>query len=154
MVRNTFIAEGIDLVTTPGYQAKFNGQTTVASNQIGTFTNSNTVTGMPIDAGLVLATAGATNSLSGGASPASDNCLDLSPALYQTYHSNGGTQSMNNVACLTFYVIPKNNTLSFRYSFATFTIRFVASVYDLSSHIKQESSIFKWFCFLANTTGK
>lgn len=120
LVSNNFIAEGIELVTTPGYQAKFNGQTTVASNQIGTFTNSNTTTGMPIDAGIVLATAGATNSLSGGAVPASDNCLDLSPALYQTYHSNGGTQSMNNVACLTFYVIPKNNTLSFRYSFASF----------------------------------
>ncbi|MCF0210153.1 MAG: gliding motility-associated C-terminal domain-containing protein [Bacteroidales bacterium] len=126
LVANNFVAEGVELVTTPAYAAKFNGQTTINSNQIGTFTNANTIgQNMPIDAGIVMVTGNCTDAGQGSysgiesSSAEANSCQTYSPALYQTYHNNGGTQSMNDAACLTFYVIPKNNTLSFKYSFAS-----------------------------------
>ncbi|MBQ9254430.1 MAG: choice-of-anchor L domain-containing protein [Bacteroidales bacterium] len=136
VVQNNFIADGVELVTTAGLEPKFNGQTTVGSTmsngasgcQMGIFTNADTTgTNMPINAGIVLVTGNYTSAAAGNHSgiesndttSLSNNCYDYSPALYTTYHSQGDTLNMNDVACLTFYVIPKSNTLSFKYSFAS-----------------------------------
>lgn len=133
LIRQNFISDSsVELVTAYGYEPKFNGQTTIsypAYNQLGTFTNANTSgTNMPLSSGIVMVTgictdAGSTSSqtiVSSVASPPCENCaLSYSPSLYYVYRATGATNSMNDVACMSFWIVPKSERISFGYSFAS-----------------------------------
>ena len=122
LIRQNFISDSsVELVTAYGYEPKFNGQTTIsypAYNQLGTFTNANTSgTNMPLSSGIVMVTgictdAGSTSSqtiASSVASPPCENCaLSYSPSLYYVYRATGATESMNDVACMSFWIVPKS----------------------------------------------
>ncbi|MCH3924535.1 MAG: choice-of-anchor L domain-containing protein [Bacteroidales bacterium] len=125
LLRNYFLGQGIDLDTTQ--QIIFNGNTNILSNQIGIFTNQTTTAGnVQADSGIVMVTGNRIDASSGSHSGiesthvniASDG-NDVSPALYNLYHGQGGTRDMNDIACLSFTIIPKNDQLSFKYVFAS-----------------------------------
>lgn len=133
LIRQNFISDSsVELVVEYGREPKFNGQTTIsypAYNQLGTFTNANTTgNNMPLASGIVMVTgnctdAGSTTSqgiVSSTSSPACNDCaLERSPSLYYTYRATGSTQDMNDVACMSFWIIPKSEKISFGYSFAS-----------------------------------
>ncbi len=107
--------------------AKFNGQTTVNSNQIGTFTNVTTTSpNIPVASGIVLVTGVSSDAAAGSSSgnesssaePASDGD-GISIPLTNTLRSQGNNQSMNDVAVLQFDFIPSGDRVSFKYSFAS-----------------------------------
>lgn len=107
--------------------ARFNGQQTVNSNQIGTFTNPTIATpNMPIGAGIVMVTGDCNDAASGSsmgaegsqANPASDGD-GISIPLTNTLRATGNTESMNDVAVLAFDFIPSGVEVSFKYSFAS-----------------------------------
>lgn len=107
--------------------ARFNGQQTINSNQIGTFVNPTTHgTNMPIGAGIVMVTGDCNDAASGSsevtrssqANPASDGD-GISIALTRTLRGTGSTKDMNDVAVLAFDFIPSGGEMSFKYSFAS-----------------------------------
>ena len=107
--------------------AKFNGQEVINSNAVGVFTNGAIVSpNMPVAAGIVMVTGNCSDGGSGNysstesstASPAS-NGDGISIALTNTLRGQGNTQSMNDVAVLTFDFIPSGEEVSFKYSFAS-----------------------------------
>ncbi len=109
------------------FNGKFNGQTTVNSNAIATFTNGTTTSpNMPVGGGILMTTGaysdagvGTSNGIvSSQISPASDGD-NVSPALRIALRSTGNTQSMNDVAVLQFDFIPSGEEVSFKYSFAS-----------------------------------
>ncbi|MEE1097952.1 MAG: choice-of-anchor L domain-containing protein [Bacteroidales bacterium] len=109
------------------FNGKFNGQTTVNSNAIATFSNGATNTpNMPVAGGILMTTGAYTDAgvgsssgiVSSSISPASDGD-DVSPALRIALRSTGNTQSMNDVAVLQFEFIPSGEEISFKYSFAS-----------------------------------
>ncbi len=107
---------------------KFNGQTTINSNQIGTFTNANTASpNVPISAGIVMTTSDCQDAAAGvsdnietsTASPAL-NGGSASPALLRELQSRGfSSNHMHEVAVLQFDFIPSGDQVSFKYSFAS-----------------------------------
>lgn len=129
LIQQYFISdESVELDLSYGHEPKFNGATTSTSTQLGTFTNANTSgNNMPISSGIVITT-GSYEQTGVGSGPYDgtqsgpgycQDCGANSPALYQTYQSQGGTRQMNDVACLSFWVIPKSDALSFSYCFAS-----------------------------------
>lgn len=128
LLENSFLGSGIELDTTSIIY--FNGSSTLSSNQIGTFTNQTiTSPNVPIRSGIVMVTGACTDAGQGShsgiqstpSSPSHDDNADhdVSIALYNTYHGQGGSQNMNDIACLNFTVIPKNDQMSFKYAFAS-----------------------------------
>lgn len=90
------------------FNGRFNGQPTINSNAIGTFTNPTTTgNNMPVAGGIVMATGDCQDAASGTfsgttgshISPACDGD-DKSPALTSALRSSGNTQNMNDVAVL------------------------------------------------------
>lgn len=109
------------------FNGRFNGQPTINSNAIGTFTNPTTTgNNMPVAGGIVMATGDCQDAASGTfsgttgshISPACDGD-DKSPALTSALRSSGNTQTMNDVAVLQFDFIPSGEQVSFKYSFAS-----------------------------------
>ncbi len=109
------------------FNGKFNGQSVVNSNAIGTFLNPSTdAPNMPVSGGIIMATGNCNDGASGNSggiegssiSPASDGD-DVSTALMYALRGSGNTQSMNDVAVLQFDFIPSGEEVSFKYSFAS-----------------------------------
>ena len=107
--------------------ATFNGQEVINSNAVGVVTNGAIVSpNMPVAAGIVMVTGNCSDGGSGNysstesstASPASDGD-GISIALTNTLRGQGNTQSMNDVAVLTFDFIPSGEEVSFQYRFAS-----------------------------------
>ncbi|MBR1768939.1 MAG: choice-of-anchor L domain-containing protein [Bacteroidales bacterium] len=129
LVNDYFISdESVELDTYPTRAPKFNGQTVINSNAIGTFTNATTGgTNMPLSSGIVMVTGDCTDAGQNApgshgstqVNPPADGGTTYSPALYQVYTSMGGNKSMNDIACLSFWIIPKSENLSFSYCFAS-----------------------------------
>lgn len=129
VIRQYFVTdESVELDMSAGHEPKFNGQSVINSNQVGTFTNGDiSGTNMPLSSGIVMVTgncqdaaAGVSSSIEGSSAvPAADNGPNYSPSLYRVYTSNGGTNTMNDIACMTLWVIPKSERMSFSYSFAS-----------------------------------
>jgi hypothetical protein len=137
LLETSFLGGGIDLDTLK--PIIFNGNATINSNQIGTFNNPTVSSpNMPIRSGIVMVTGACSDAGQGShdgiqSTPASPdlNGNDVSIALYNTYHGQGGTQPMNDVACLSFTVIPKSEQMSFKYAFASEEYPgFVCSTYN------------------------
>ncbi len=133
LLNQSFISDSsVVLLNDYGKEPRFNGQTSISYpvyNQLGKFTNANTSgNNMPLSAGIVMVTGVCTDASSGLASgiastEASPNCTDCasqySPSLYEVYRATGATNSMNDVACMSFWVMPKSENMSFGYSFAS-----------------------------------
>ncbi|MDO5760401.1 MAG: choice-of-anchor L domain-containing protein [Bacteroidota bacterium] len=127
LIQQYFISDGsVELDNSYGHEAKFNGQTSTTSVQLGTFTNATTTgNNMPLPAGIVMTTgkydqAGVGNRTDIESGPGHcQDCGSNSPSLYTTYTNQGGTNHMNDVACMSFWIIPKSESLSFSYVFAS-----------------------------------
>lgn len=130
LIQQYFISdESVELDLSYGHEPKFNGQASSTSTQLGTFTNANTSgNNMPLSSGIVMTTGsyeqtgfgyGPDDGTQSGPGYCNECGQSLSPSLYQTYSSQGGTRDMNDVACLSFWIIPKSDALSFSYCFAS-----------------------------------
>lgn len=129
LIQQYFISdESVELDLSYGHEPKFNGATTSTSTQLGTFTNANTSgNNIPLSSGIVITTGsyeqtGIGNGPGDGTQSGPGYCQEcgtMSPSLYQTYQNQGGTRPMNDVACLSFWIIPKSDALSFSYCFAS-----------------------------------
>lgn len=125
--------------------ARFNGQQTINSNQIGTFVNPTTHgLNMPIGAGIVMVTGDYNDAASGrytgevtsSAEPPSDGDT-ISPALAEALKefsmdaAPGVRREMYDVAVLTFDFIPMGDEIAFKYSFASEEYpHYVCNVYN------------------------
>ena len=125
--------------------ARFNGQQTINSNQIGTFVNPTTHgLNMPIGAGIVMVTGDCNDAASGrytgevtsSAEPPSDGDT-ISPALAEALKefsmdaAPGVRREMYDVAVLTFDFIPMGDEIAFKYSFASEEYpHYVCNVYN------------------------
>lgn len=125
--------------------ARFNGQQTINSNQIGTFVNPTTHgSNMPIGAGIVMVTGDCNDAASGrytgevtsSAEPPSDGDT-ISPALAEALKefsmdaTPGVRREMHDVAVLTFDFIPMGDEIAFKYSFASEEYpHYVCNVYN------------------------
>ncbi len=141
LIQQYFISdESVELDLSFGHEPKFNGQTSTNSLQIGTFTNPD-ITGnnMPLSSGIIMTTGSYEQAGYGTASGVESNtypgfcreCGDMSPSLHMVYQNQGGTYAMNDVACMSFWIIPKSDMLSFSYVFASEEYpEFVCSIYN------------------------
>lgn len=125
--------------------ARFNGQQTINSNQIGTFVNPTTHgSNMPIGAGIVMVTGDCNDAASGrytgevtsSADPPSDGDT-ISPALAEALKefsmdaTPGVRREMHDIAVLTFDFIPMGDEIAFKYSFASEEYpHYVCNVYN------------------------
>ncbi|MBE6346708.1 MAG: T9SS type A sorting domain-containing protein [Lentimicrobiaceae bacterium] len=134
LLTNYFVGDGVTISN-----ARFNGQAIVNSNQLGIFTNQETsFPNMPIEEGIVIVTGDFNDAASGNYNntessvsvPNSDG-NNVSIALSDLLNSNGSSQLMHDVGCISFDFKSHGNIVSFRYSFASEEyLEFVNSVYN------------------------
>lgn len=105
LLTNYFVGDGVSISN-----ARFNGQAIVNSNQLGIFTNQETsFPNMPIEEGIVIVTGDFNDAASGNYNntessvsvPNSDG-NNVSIALSDLLNSNGSSQLMHDVGCISF----------------------------------------------------
>ena len=121
IIENYFLGQGVEVSN-----VRFNGLTTINSNQFGTFTNADTTgQNIKLNGGLVIVTGDVQDAAAGqyavhssSSSPAS-NGPDVSPSLYYLLQQLGLNYSMYDVGVLSFDFIPMGDRVSFKYVFAS-----------------------------------
>lgn len=108
--------EFLDPTTGQPRHAKFNGQTTVAHNQIGVF-HRNGYTTFPFETGLVMTTGNVT--LAEGPNNTTGATAAVTNPYYETQLSTLTTLSINTSATLEFDFIAMADTFSFNYIFGS-----------------------------------
>ncbi len=132
LVQSYLIGPNISLVVDDEHTARFNEKTTVNSNQLGIFKNSNTTgCNIPMDTGLVITTCSYDNAGSSGygqsVSPSSDlsSFSDATATVFQWTYTKycieeGKTISaVNDIGYLSFWIKPTIDNFQFSYCFAS-----------------------------------
>lgn len=132
LVSSYLIGPNITLVVDDDHPAKFNEKSTVNSNQLGIFKNSNTTgCNIPMDTGLVITTSSYDIAGGGGygqsASPSSDfsSFSDATANVFQWTYTKycmeeGKTIcALNDIGYLSFWIKPTIDNFQFSYCFAS-----------------------------------
>lgn len=132
LVSSYLIGPNITLVVDDDHPAKFNEKSTVNSNQLGIFKNSNTTScNIPMDTGLVITTSSYDIAGGGGygqsASPSSDfsSFSDATANVFQWTYTKycmeeGKTIcALNDIGYLSFWIKPTIDNFQFSYCFAS-----------------------------------
>lgn len=131
LVQSYLIGPNIVLVNDNEHLARFNEKTTVNSNQLGIFKNSNTTgCNIPMDTGLVITTCsydiagsgyGSSSSPSSNLSSFTDSTATVFQWTYTKYciENNKTISAINDVGYLSFWIKPTIDNFQFSYCFAS-----------------------------------
>ena len=113
LVASMFLGGGVEVSN-----VMFNGSASVDCNSIGSFTNNDAVTHIGMESGIILATGDVVEAMGPNNAASASSQSDCSVYANAAMSALAGT-SVNDIATLEFDFVPKSDSVSFRYMFAS-----------------------------------